>query len=175
MKKVGFSATIRKEGINPYVDPPLGTAAALAKKKGVVPVKVWLDPDENPGLRPFRANLMPLGAKRTKAEPGEHHRLYLHGVMRKAVGKDTGHRIQVILEWDRKSRTEPMNRALGKAFRKGHKAMEVFGSLSPSHRKEINRYLNQLKSQEALQRNLAKVLDYLTNPEATWFGKKKSY
>src|ERR1700676_3534522 len=99
MKKIAFSATIRKEGINPYVDPPLGTAVALGRKKGVVPVKVWLDPDANPGLRSFRAHLMPLGAKRTKAKPGEHHRLYLHGLMRKAAGKDTGHRIQITLEW----------------------------------------------------------------------------
>jgi len=72
MKKILFQAVIRKEGINPYVDPPLGTGEKLGKW-GVVPVKFLLDG------RPFRANLMPLGPKRTQAAPGQHHRLYLHG------------------------------------------------------------------------------------------------
>ena len=94
MKKVSFRAKILKEGINPYVDPPLGTAQSLGRPGGVVPVNVLLEG------KSFQANLMPLGAKRTKAKPGTHHRLYLHGIMRKAVGKDVGDQVKVV---DRKS------------------------------------------------------------------------
>ena len=166
MRRVTFSSVIRKEGINPYVDPPLGTGGKLGKK-GVVPVKVRLDG------KLFQANLMPLGVKRTKAKPGEHHRLYLHGIMRKAVGKDVGDRVQVELGLDTKPRMEPMNPALAWKLKKDAKAKAVFDRLSPSHRKELNRYLNHLKGREALQRNVDKVMRYLRQSRATWFGKRK--
>jgi hypothetical protein len=163
---VRFLAVIRIEGINPYVDPPLGTGEKLGGR-GVVPVKVSLDG------KPFHANLMPLGAKRTKAAPGKHHRLYLHGVMRKAIGKDVGDRVKVELAFNAKPRLEPMNPALARKLRKDAKARRVFEGFSPSHRKELNRYLNHLKSKEALERNVDKVMRYLRQSRATWFGKKK--
>jgi hypothetical protein len=166
MRKVSFSVVIRKEGINPYVDPPLGTSGKLGKR-GVIPVKVSLDG------KAFRANLMPLGAKRTKAAPGRHHRLYLHGIMRKAIGRDTGDRIKVVLELDLKRRMEPMNPRLARALKKDAKAKKVFEGLSPSHQKELKRYLNHLKSPEALQRNVDKVMGYLRKSQARWFGTKK--
>lgn len=165
MKKVSFRELIRKEGINPYVDPPLGTGGKLGKK-GVVPVEVLLDG------KPFLANLMPLGAKRTKAGPGEHHRLYLHGIMRKAIGKDVGHRVKVELVLDSKPRVEPMNPALAKRLKKDITAKTVFEKLSPSHQKELNRYLNHIKGAEALLRNVEKVMKHLREPGSAWFGKK---
>ena len=167
MRKVSFSAVIRKEGINPYVDPPLGTGVKLGKAKGVIPVTVSLDG------KAFRANLMPLGAKRTKAAPGRHHRLYLHGVMRKTIGKDLGNRVKVELMLDAKPPVVPMNPALAGKLRKDPKARKVFEGLSPSHQKELKRYLNHLKSPEALQRNVDKVMRYLRQSRVTWFGKKK--
>ncbi len=185
MKKVSFSTVIRKEGINPYVDPPLGTGSKLSGKKGVIPVKVILGPSTAPtprlrgtgragrGTQIFHANLKPLGPKRTKAAPGIHHRLYLHGIMRKAVGKDVGDRIDVVLQLDLKPPVVPMNPALAGEFKKDPKAKGVFGGLSPSHQKELNRYLNHLKSPETLQRNIDKVMGYLRKSRATWFGKKK--
>jgi hypothetical protein len=167
MKKVSFQSLIKKEGINPYVDPPLGTAQKLGYVGGVVPVRILLEG------KPFKANLMPLGAKRTKAKPGTHHRLYLHGIMRKSVGKDLGDRVKVVLAVDKASRAEPMNPALTKVLKKNAKARAAFEKFRTSHRKELNRYLNHLKSPEALNRNLVKVMDYLTKPKATWFGKEK--
>lgn len=110
MKKVSFSASVQKEGINPYVDPPLGAGIKLGKN-GVVPVKVFLDG------KPFRANLMPLGPKRTQAAPGQHHRLYLHGIMRKAIGKDVGDRVLVELRLDLNPRVEPLNPALARQLK----------------------------------------------------------
>jgi hypothetical protein len=167
MKKVSFQAHIRKEGINPYVDPPLGTAQMLGYVGGVVPVRVLLEG------KPFKANLMPLGVKRTKAKPGTHHRLYLHGLMRKTVGKDFGDRVKVVLAADKSSRAEPMNPALAKVLKKSPKAKAAFARFSPSHQKELKRYLNHLKSPEALNRNISKIMNYLLKPRATWFGKKK--
>ncbi len=166
MKRVSFSAVIRKEGINPYVDPPLGTGEKLGKR-AVIPVKVLLDG------KAFQANLMPLGAKRTQAATGRHHRLYLHGVMRRTIGKDVGDRVKVVLRLDLKPRIEPMNPALAQELKKDLKAKKVFEGLSPSHQKELKRYLNHIKSREARQRNVDKVMRYLRQSRVTWFGKKK--
>jgi len=165
MKRVIFSAVIQKEGINPYVDPPLGTGENLGKK-GVVPVKVLLDG------KPFKANLMPLGAKRTQAASGRHHRLYLHSIMRKAIWKDVGDRVRVKLILDTKPRVEPLNPALARELKKDRRARTIFEAMSPSHQKEYNRYLNHLKGTEALQRNVGKVMRHLRKPGSTWFGKK---
>ena len=167
MKKVVFKSLIKKEGINPYVDPPLGTAQTLGYVGGVVPVRVLLEG------KPFKANLMPLGAKRTKAKPGTHHRLYLHGHMRKTVGKDLGDPVKVVLAVDKSSRVEPMNPALAKVLKKSPKAKAAFAQFNASHQKELNRYLNRLKNPESLNRNVSKITNYLLTPRATWFGKKK--
>lgn len=169
MTAIRFFSVIRMEGINPYVDPPLDSARKLGRDGGVVPVNVKLD--SSPKL--FQANLMPLGPKRTRAAKGRHHRLYLHGIMRKAVGKDIGDRIKVELSLDTRSRAEPMNPSLLREMKKDAKAKAVFERFSPSHQKELNRYLNHLKSAEALQRNVDKVMVYLRESRATWFGKKK--
>jgi len=166
-KCVSFHAVIRKEGINPYVDPPLGTGKALGVKRGTVPVKVILEGKN------FQANLVQLGVKRTKAAPGTHHRLYLHGIMRKSVGKETGDRVHIELRRDIRPQMEPMNPGLARAFKKDAKAKTVFEGLSPSRQKELKRYLNNLKSPEALQRNVDKVMGYLRQSRVTWFGKKK--
>lgn len=167
VKTVSFTTVILKEGINPYVDPPLGSGSRLGRDGGVIPVKVRLD------RKSFLANLMPLGAKRTKAKTGEHHRLYLHGLMRKAVAKDVGDRVRVELTLDTKPRREPMNPALSRRLQKDPKAKAVFEGLSPSHQKELNRYLNHLKTPETLQKNADKIMKYLRDKKATWFGKKK--
>jgi len=167
MKKVRFTALIRKEDINPYVDPPLGTGEKLGRKGGVIPVKVLLEG------KPFRANLVPLGEKRTKAAPGKHHRLYLNGPMRKAAGKETDDRIRVVLALDLKPRVEPLPKALGVKLKRDWRARKTFEKLSPSHQKELKRYLNHLKSREALERNVDKVMRYLRESRATWFGKRK--
>jgi Bacteriocin-protection, YdeI or OmpD-Associated len=168
MKKVSFSTVIRKEGVNPYVDPPLGTGSKLGRDKGVISVRVFLEG------KCFKANLMPLGPKRTKADPGQRHRLYLNGLMRKAVGKDHRDEITVVLQLDLVPRVEPMNPALLKALNREPKAKKVFEGLSVSRQKELKRYLNHLRSPDAIQRNVSKVMDYLRKPQALWFGKKKS-
>lgn len=164
---ISFTAIIRKEGINPYVDPPLGSGKTLGVERGMVPVNVSLDGKN------FHANLVQLGPKRTKAAPGLHHRLYLHGVMRRSIGKDVGDRVKVKISFNSRPPVVPMNKALALKLQRDVKAGNSFKGLSPSHQKELNRYLNHLKSHDALQRNVDKVMRYLRQSQATWFGKKK--
>lgn len=163
---VCFSAVILKEGVNPYVDTPIGAGKVLGAK-GTIPVVAQLDGKN------FKANLVPLGLKRGFAS-GSHHRLYLNAIMRTGIGKETGDKIRVFLTVDRAVRTTPMVPVLAQALKKDATAKKVFDKLSPSHRKELLRYLGFLKSKEALQRNVKKVMKHLRDPKVTWFGKTTS-
>ncbi len=49
-----------------------------------------------------------------------------------------------------------------KAISKDPRAIAAFEALAPSHRKEINRYLNNLKSETVRTKNIGIVFDFLT-------------
>jgi hypothetical protein len=160
LKSVSFEAEILLEGINPYVDAPLDTGK-MWRRKGNIPVRIELDGER------FLATLVPLGSKRTPLGPGRLHRLYLNGVMRTKVGKDVGDRVQVSLSMDNRVRRVPMVPALAREFRKDLKAKAAFEQLAPSRRKEVLRYLGSLKSDEAVERNVLKVMRTLRSPRSS--------
>ena len=152
-----FTATIFKVGINPCVDVPAGVSTALGKK-GYIPVRVQLN-----GYS-FRAGLVSLGQGR--------HRLYINGVMRKQAGVDLGDQINVTLDYDPASRKDPVPRSLSRALQASPKAKLAWENLTPSRRKEILRYLNNLKGPDSLARNVRRVIRQLveSNNEDTGIG-----
>lgn len=97
-----FTAVIGKVGINPFVDVPEAISTALGGR-GYVPVATTIDG------HPFPANLVPLG--------GGRFRLFLHGAMRKAAGKDVGDRVTIGLARDPAPRTVPMRRSFRRRSR----------------------------------------------------------
>lgn len=135
--------------INPCVLVPAAIVAALRRESGrnqSLPVRGTLQG------KPFKANVVRyLGA----------WRLYLNGTMRKAAGVDTGDRVKVTLRYDPVPRRERVPAALAAALVQDRKARAAFDALSPSHRKEILRYLGGLKREDSLRWNVAKVLEYL--------------
>ena len=151
-----FVQTISIIGVNPYVTVPLKIAKIFGKR-GFVPVKIKVNG------HPFLANLVPVG--------GGRHRLYLHGLMRKKALAQVGDRVAIEMAYDPQPRVEPMSKPLTKALKTTAAAQNNWKSLSPSRRKEINRYLNRLKSDEAVKRNLARVMKYLGG-HGDWFGSR---
>jgi len=137
------------EAINPCVEVPASIAAALRRESGKnqsLPVRATVQG------RPFKANVMRfLGA----------WRLYLNGPVRKAAGVDTGDRVSVSLRHDPLPRREKMPKAFAAALARDPKARAAFQALALSRRKELLRYLNSLKREESVQRNVAKMLRYL--------------
>jgi hypothetical protein len=149
-----FTPIISIIGINPYVTVPVKIAKAF-QKKGFIPVKIKVNG------HPFLANLVPVR--------GGRHRLYLHGLMRKKAMAQTGDRVVIELAYDPKLRVEPMSRPLEGILKSHPAARNNWENLSPSRRKEINRYLNRLKSDAAVRRNLARVMKCLEG-RGDWFG-----
>lgn len=138
-----FTAVIGKIGINPYVDVPETISAALGGP-GYIPVAMTIDG------HPFPANLVPLG--------GGRFRLFLHGAMRKAAGRDVGDTVAIGLALDTAVRIVPLRPEFQAALDADPVARAAFDALSPSRRSEIMRYLNQLKQPASVERTIAKVM-----------------
>jgi hypothetical protein len=135
-----FIATIGKVGINPYVDVPEAISAALGGP-GYIPVAATIDG------HPFPANLVPLGKGR--------YRLFLHGEMRRAAGKDVGDGVTIGLRLDTEPRVVPVRPELQAALDADPPAHAVFDALTPYRRSEILRYINNLKKPDSIARRIA--------------------
>ncbi len=140
-----FKEVIYKVGINPCVDVPLRITAKMKPERGYIPVSGTINKHS------FQQTLV--------AVRNGPFRLYLNGPMLKGgkvvVGDIATFSIEQIESSQRKEET--MNPLL-RARLKEEKLMEVFSAIIPSRRKEINRYLNYLKTEAALVKNVEKVV-----------------
>jgi hypothetical protein len=151
-KPHSFTATIGKIGINPFVDVPEAIGTALGGP-GYIPVAMTIDG------HPFPANLVPLGKGR--------YRLFLHGQMRKAAGKDVGDTVAIGLRLDAAPRVVPVRPEFQAALDGDAAAKAEFEALTPSRRSEILRYLNNLKQADSVERTIAKVMARLRGAAET--------
>ncbi len=149
-----FSARIYKIGINPYVLLPAMVLKDLfntaGKEKGPIPVRGKLNGHA------FLQTLVKYSGK---------WRLYLNGTMRTAAGIDVGDMADVEIEFDPGERILTMHSKLAAALQKNKKARFVFDTLVPSRQKEIIRYINSLKTEESVERNINKALAFLLGKE----------
>ena len=156
-----FSAKIHIIGINPYVSLPLELLKYIFQKagkdKGAIPVQLKIDGKN------YIQNLVKYSGK---------WRLYLNTPMRKAAGKDVGDTIVIKIDFDSKPRITPMHPKLKLAFKENPTVKKAFEKLSPSRRKEILRYINFLKSEESVNKNIQRAIAHLTNSKP-FIGREK--
>jgi hypothetical protein len=149
-----FSAKIFKIGINPYVLLPRDILQWLfvqaGKEKGHIPVRLVINDTA------FVQTLLRYSGQ---------WRLYLNGPMRKAAGKDVGDIINISIEHDPSDRKIPIHSKFEVALRKNKTAEAVFEKLSPSRQKEISRYLHNLKTEESVERNIKRAINFLLGKE----------
>ena len=120
------------------------------KEKGPIPVKGKING------KPYIQTLVKYAGR---------WRLYLNTPMRKAANVGVGDTVNIEIEPDASDRTAPLHPALKAAFAKNKSAKTVFEKLTPSRQKEINRYLASLKTQESVERNVAKAIKFLIAKE----------
>ena len=145
-----FSARISKIGINPYVSVPEDVLNRLFKQAG-----------KTKGPIPVRGTLNGEKFKQTLVKYRGAWRLYINGWMRQAAGVDVGDEAQVKLEFDPIPRIERNPPKLVQALAKNKTAKAAFERLAPSRQKEILRYLNAMKTEKSLERNIEKVIKHL--------------
>jgi len=158
-----FRATIHINGINPYVTVSAARAARLkAGWRKPMPVLVQINgkPDT-----PWRINMMPMG-------DGAFY-LYLHGTVRKESDTGVGDSVRVDVRFDAGYRGGPATLPawFAQALRKDKAALRGWDALTPSRQKEIVRYLANLKSVDARQRNRDKVLHVLGGGKQRFMGR----
>lgn len=161
---VNFSQTIKKIGINPLVDPPNIILDAIfreaAKTKGPIPV---------------RGKLNGIDFIQTLVKYQGEWRLYINGEMLKASGLQVGDTAEIEIAFDPRPREVPGPPKFAKALKDDQIAEAEFHKLTPGRKKEILRYLGFLKSQEALERNIDRVLKQLRGEDrnAARFDEKR--
>jgi hypothetical protein len=147
---VSYSGVIKIIGVNPYLSVPKKILSAIfkqsGKEKGPIPVKGTLNG------KPFIQTLVKY--------QGE-WRLYLNTPMRKAAGIDVGDKGIVEIAFDPKPRLEPMPPKFKLALSKDKTAKSTYEKLIPSRKKEILRYLNSMKTEASLEKNIEKFLMHL--------------
>jgi hypothetical protein len=145
-----FTAKIEIIGINPYIFIPEGILELLFKQadkdKGKIPVKMKIDGHEFP---------------QTLVRYAGDWRLYLNMPMRKAAGKDVGDTAKFQVRFDPESRIVALHPKMVKALKENKDAKTVFDKLSPSLKHEIARYLSHLKTEESIDRNVNRAVDFL--------------
>jgi len=157
-----FSAKIQIIGINPYVLLPSLVLKYIFQKagkdRGAIPVQLKI------GSKDFIQNLVKYSGK---------WRLYLNTPMRNAACKDVGDKIDIQIDFDPTPRTTPMHPKLKKAFKENKEAKIAFDQLSPSRQKEIMKYINFLKSEDSVDKNIQRAITILTSSKP-FIRKEKS-
>jgi len=141
-----FKARIYKVGINPCVDVPLPVTDKMKVSKGYIPITGEIN-----GYS-FQQTLVPV-----KNEP---YRLYVNGIMLKGSGTTVGDEVKFVIEKDDEPKIFPMPKELSRQL-KANGLGAAFKKLTPYRQKEILRYLGFLKTEEAVLRNINKVIDQL--------------
>lgn len=159
MKNNTFTATLEIIGINPFVFIPpevLETVfEASGRNKSPIPVKGMVNGKE------FQQNLMKY--------LGE-WRLYVNLTMLKNSPKRIGEPIEVELEYDNSNISIAIHPQLEEAIKGSSLAASNFEKLIPSRRHELIRYINNLKTEVSIQRNIEKIIRHL-HGETDFFGK----
>jgi len=149
-----FSATVWKIDINPYVKVP-----------DRIVRKLHQDAKKETGPIPVTGKLQGKAFLATVVRFRGMWRLYLNTSMRPAASVEVGDKVTVGVRLDQTPRTEPSPRKFTLALSQNKKAKEAFQKLVPYRRKEILRYLNNLKQPETLERNIGKVIQFLQGKE----------
>ncbi|PKF75693.1 YdeI/OmpD-associated family protein [Chryseobacterium sp. PMSZPI] len=160
MNKNSFKATLEIIGINPFVFVPDEVLNQIfedsGKNKSPIPVKGTVNGKD------FKQNLMKYSGE---------WRLYINLFMLKNSPKRIGETIEVTVEYDNTDRSISIHPKLEQAIKNSHLATANFEKLIPSRRHELIRYINNLKTEAGIQRNIEKIIRHL-HGETDFFGKK---
>lgn len=161
---LSFEATIEIRDGNPYVPVSKARATALqAGWKKPMPVLVQINGRPSP---PWRINMMPVG-------DGSFY-LYLHGDVRKASDTKVGDRVQVDVSFDETYKNGPMHpmpQWFKQPLQADPRAKAAWDALPPSRQKEVVRYFSSLKSDEAKERNLQKIMQALSGKSTRFLAR----
>ena len=159
---LSFKAKIFIIGVNPYVLLPASVLKAIFKQAG-----------KDKGTIPVRGKIDEHTYIQTLVRYSGKWRLYLNTPMRKAAKKDVGDTVKIEIEYDPVERIVPLHPKLLKALEQNKNAKKTFEKLSPSRQKEIARYINFLKNEDSVNKNVARAIGFLSG-KGRFVGRDKA-
>ena len=149
-----FKAYIEVIGVNPFVFIPHDILDELFeqsnKNKGPIPIKGTINGS------PYQQTLV-----KYKGE----WRFYINTFMLVNSPKRIGEMIELSIEFDTSDRTITPHPKFKEALNNNPKAQYKFDALTPSLQKEIVRYISSLKTDESINRNIARAIKFLLGKE----------
>ncbi len=156
-----FNAKLEIIKGNPFVYLPKEVLENLftqaGKRKGHIPVKGSING------KPFQQTLVKYSGD---------WRLYINMKMLKDSPRRIGEEIKVEIEFDPSDRTIKPHPKLIKALKENKEANAVFEKLSASRQNEIVRYISYLRTEESVDRNIKRAINFLLGKES-FVGRKK--
>lgn len=149
-----FSATLEMIGINPFVFVPIAILDALFQEFG-----------RDKGPIPIKGTVNKKAYKQTLVRYSGEWRLYINTTMLKDSPKRIGEEIVLTVGLDDESRELITPPQFTKALEENPEAASVFETLTPSLKKEIIRYLVNMKTAESLERNILRAIRFLKGEE----------
>lgn len=156
-----FSAKIEIIGINPFVFIPNKVLTNIFEQAG-----------KNKGKIPVRIKLEGCEFEQTLIKYNGHWRLYLNTTMRKSADKEIGQTARIKIEYDPSKREIPFHPKFRRALEENKNAKIIFDSLTPSLQKEILKYLSFLKTEESVNTNVKKAINFLLGKQK-FIGREK--
>lgn len=145
-----FQAGLKIIGINPYVEVPERILSAIFKQAG-----------RDKGKIPIQGTINAVPYKQTLVRFRGEWRLYVNTRMLSRSPEKIGHTIKVGIEFDPSDRTITPHPKWEAALAKNKAAKAIFEQLRPSLKLEIVRYIAHLKTEESVERNVIKAIDFL--------------
>jgi hypothetical protein len=145
-----FKAKIDIIGINPFVFVPDNILQEIFKQA-----------EKAKGHIPVRGTINGKGYQQTLIKYSDDWRLYINTNMLENSPKRIGETVEITIEFDPTERTIQLHSKLVNALEENPEAKRVFDSLPPSRQKEIIRYISFLKTEESVDRNVNRAIDFL--------------
>lgn len=146
-KKYEFEALINKhESLNSgFIEFPYDVRKEFGK--GRVKVKALIDGYE------YHGSLVKMG--------GDCHRMGINQEVRRAIGKNPGHKVHVIIEEENEERVVEVPDELLKLLQKEPQVLIFFNKLSYTHKKEYVRWITEAKREETREARLVKAIEMM--------------
>lgn len=160
-KTYEWTAELELLGINPFVQVPEAILKAIFKQSGrdksPIPIKGLIN------KKRYRQSLVKYRGA---------WRLYVNTTMLKNSPDRIGEKITVSIAHDPTDRSIPIHPKLLTALDQNKEAKAVFEGLPPSLQKEIVRYISFLKTEESIDKNVARAIDFLLG-KGSFIGRTK--
>lgn len=151
-KKYKFKAKIYKTGINYCVDVPGEITSEMIATKGYIKIKGTVN------KFPFTKSLVPV--------KNGLYRLFVNIPTLKGANTEVGNTAEFEIEQDFKviKKEYPIPKMLTEQLKK-KELLDDFNNLTESRKKDILKYLNYIKTEETLRKNIEKLITKLENKE----------